>query len=260
MPQTLLALCALVVAGVLGTAQHRALHRSADAVVRDQEELAVAGAALHAIAFAEGLAFDRATAPAALRARYGLPPVMARTARDTLTFDDLGDLGPADFTAPAAFGPGHGRGAPEGAPSKPTGRGGRDGGGQGGPVAAAAAAPCSVQPAAEVPGCGAVEDLDGYDRRADACAGWRPVRFDAAGRAPLEAEVCVRVDYVEAHAPDVPVGHRTAHKRLVVHARAPRDHAGPGAGVRPVTATLARVVAFDSPAAADRLRRSIAPA
>lgn len=104
MPQTLLAIAAIVAAGFLTLSQSRAVHSTTEAVMRDQFELAAAGALLHTLEFADARAFDEATTPEALRTRYHLLSSMSEAERDTISLDDLGDITPADFSDLAAFG------------------------------------------------------------------------------------------------------------------------------------------------------------
>jgi hypothetical protein len=104
MPQTLLSLLALFSAGILTISQVETQHSTVESVVHDQFELAVAGTLLHAMEFVDSRAFDAATTPARLRARYGLPATMTRAERDTISFDDLIDIRTDEFSEPATFG------------------------------------------------------------------------------------------------------------------------------------------------------------
>lgn len=214
MPQTLLALAAISIAGYLSLSQNEALHSTTDSVVRDQFELTVAGTLLHTMEFADARAFDEATTPAALRARYGLPEEMARADRDTITYDDLQDIVAADFSEASAFG---------------------------GVV-------CNVEEPWQSVGCDDLDDID--------AGSWQEVVFETIDATPLPVEVRAQVDYVEADAPDVPVAHRTFHKRVEVHARTTALQ-GRGGADRPVEVTLRRVISFDPVVAAEYLRRSI---
>ena len=104
MPQTLLAIAAITAAGFLTLSQSQSVHGTTESVMRDQFELAVAGTLLHTIEFADARAFDEATTPGALRARYGLPDSMTAEERDAITFDDFADLPATLFSDPTAFG------------------------------------------------------------------------------------------------------------------------------------------------------------
>ena len=95
------------------------------------------------------------------------------------------------------------------------------------------------------------DDLDDIDAGA-----WQEVVFETSDAAPLSVEVRATVDYVEADAPDVPVSHRTFHKRIEVQARTTDLKSASGED-RPIEVALRRVISFDPAVAAEYLRRSI---
>ena len=74
MPQTLLALFALVLASFLTFNQQRLTLRSHHNLVTDEIELAAAGAASEVIAFIDGRSFDEATTPSAIGDQNGRIP------------------------------------------------------------------------------------------------------------------------------------------------------------------------------------------
>ena len=104
MPQTLLAIAAIAAAGLLTLSQGQAVHSTTESVMRDQFELTVAGTLLHTLEFADARAFDQATTPAALRARYGLPDSMTAEELSNVTFDDFANLPVSAFETTAHFG------------------------------------------------------------------------------------------------------------------------------------------------------------
>ncbi len=104
MPQTLLALLAVFSAGILTLSQVENQHHTVESVVRDQFELEVSGTLLHTMEFVDARSFDAATTPARLRQRYVLPETMPEAERDTISFDDLIDIQPSDFSPIASFG------------------------------------------------------------------------------------------------------------------------------------------------------------
>ena len=104
MPQTLLAIAAIAAAGLLTLSQGRSVHSTTESVMRDQFELTVAGTLLHTLEFADARAFDEATTPEKLRARYGLPDSMTAEELNAITFDDFADLPASAFSATTAFG------------------------------------------------------------------------------------------------------------------------------------------------------------
>ena len=107
MPQTLLAISAIVIASFLTLSQSEISRRTTASVVTDQFELAVAGTLLHTMEFVDSRAFDEATTPDRLRERLKLPRVMSQAARDTITFDDLRSIRASEFTPASAFGAGN---------------------------------------------------------------------------------------------------------------------------------------------------------
>lgn len=74
MPQTLLALLALVLASFLTFNQQRLTLRSQQNLVEDEVELAAAGLASEIVAFVEGRSFDEATTPSAIGEANGFVP------------------------------------------------------------------------------------------------------------------------------------------------------------------------------------------
>ena len=74
MPQTLLALFALVLASFLTFNQQRLTLRSHHNMVTDEIELAAAGLASEVIAFIDGRSFDESTTPSAIGDENGLTP------------------------------------------------------------------------------------------------------------------------------------------------------------------------------------------
>ena len=104
MPQTLLAIAAITAAGFLTLSQSRSVHGTTESVMRDQFELAVAGTLLHTLEFADARAFDEATTPGALRARFGLPDSMTAEERDAISFDDFAGLPASVFSDVGEFG------------------------------------------------------------------------------------------------------------------------------------------------------------
>ena len=87
MPQTLLALLALILASFLTFNQQRLTVRSQTNMVTDELELAAAGVASEALAYIDGRSFDESTTPRALALTYGSAPGS-----------------PSAFSSPAAFG------------------------------------------------------------------------------------------------------------------------------------------------------------
>jgi hypothetical protein len=87
MPQTLLALFALVLASLLTFNQQRLTLRSHENLVADEVELAAAGVASEVLAFVDGRSFDEESTPSAIADENGVVP------------DD-----PDEFTAGATFG------------------------------------------------------------------------------------------------------------------------------------------------------------
>ena len=74
MPQTMLALLALVLASVLTFNQQRLTARSQQNLVSDEVELAAAGLASEIVALIEGRSFDETTTPSAIRDADGAIP------------------------------------------------------------------------------------------------------------------------------------------------------------------------------------------
>ena len=107
MPQTLLAISAIVITGFLTLSQGEISRRTSESVVTDQFELAVAGTLLHTMEFVDSRAFDEATTPEKLRQRLGLPTVMTSAERDTISFDDLQMIKVTDFGTVGSFGTGN---------------------------------------------------------------------------------------------------------------------------------------------------------
>ncbi|MGB3542848.1 MAG: hypothetical protein WBA11_08000, partial [Rubrivirga sp.] len=221
MPQTLLALMAIFTAGLFTMSQVETQHSTVESIVRDQFELAVAGTLLHTMEFVDSRAFDAATTPARLRARYGLGSVLTVAERDTISFDDLIDIHSAEFSPIAAFG-----GA------------------------------CDIlnpTPSASTPACDDIDDVHSDD--------WQSVDLTTTDGHSLPVEVRVNVSYVEAAdgaGIDTPVNFQTNHKRVEIFARtnALRGRSG---GVKPIEVSLRRVISFDTKVAAAYLRRSIEP-
>lgn len=218
MHQTLLALGALCAAGVLTISQVETQHSTVESVVRDQFELAVAGTLLHTMEFVDSRAFDAATTPARLRARYGLPATMSPAERDTISFDDLLDVRPSEFSAAGEFG----------------------------------GVTCNVaDPAATALSCNDVDDVHG------AAWQLVDLRTPDGHSIPVEVRVEVAyVESAEGDAIDRPVPFRTNHKRVEVFARTEAIRSRGGA-VQPLEVTLRRVLSFDTKVAAEYLRRSI---
>ncbi|MEM0961021.1 MAG: hypothetical protein AAGK21_00610, partial [Bacteroidota bacterium] len=218
MPQTLLALAALVTAGLFTLSQVQTEHSTVQAVVQDQFELAVGGTLLHAIEFADSRAFDEFTTPERLRTRYGLPAQMTRADRDTISFDDLIDIQPTDFSPPGNFG----------------------------------GNTCSIQnPSTTATTC---DDLD--DAHTSTWQSVDLATADGSS-IPVEVLIEVDyVEAATGAGMDTPVNYRTFHKRVTAYARtsALRNQDG---SERPVEVSLRRVLSFDPKVAAEYLRRSI---
>ena len=102
MPQTLLALLALVLASLLTFNQQRLTLRSHNNLVEDEVELAAAGLASEIVALIEGRSFDEATTPAAIAADNGRIPDSPSDFSDGSTFGAY-DRGPdgCDLLRPA---------------------------------------------------------------------------------------------------------------------------------------------------------------
>ena len=103
MPQTLLSLAALVAAAFFTLGQKQASTHTMQSIVRDEFEVAVAGALLQTTEFADSRAFDEATTPERMRSRLGLPRILSQVDLDTLTIQDV-IVPVASFVAPNALG------------------------------------------------------------------------------------------------------------------------------------------------------------
>ena len=220
MPQTMLAISAIVITGFLTLSQSEVSRRTTDSVVQDQFELAVAGTLLHTMEFVDSRAFDESTTPARLRARYGLPSRMTEAERDTITFDDFKGIKPEDFALVGAFGGGD----------------------------------CNVERPGESPGCDDIDDIsDGAWRPVELTT---PEGFPL----PVEVKVDVTyVKAGAGDKIDEPItdpSARTFHKRIQVTARS-TDAVSAAGSVKPAEVTLSRVISFDPQVAAEYVRRSI---
>lgn len=91
MPQTLLALLALVLASFLTFNQQRLAIRSQSHMVTDELELAAAGLASEAMAFIEGRSFDENSTPERIAAASGAVPENESEFSDPNTFGYDGD-------------------------------------------------------------------------------------------------------------------------------------------------------------------------
>ncbi|MEO0557141.1 MAG: hypothetical protein AAF170_03040 [Bacteroidota bacterium] len=224
MPQTLLAVLALVIAGALTLGQNKMMNDSAQNVMEDELEVIVSGTLLHTLEFADSRAFDDATTPRQLRADLGLNGVISEEALDTLSADNLRFVDPADFNPKSNFG--------------------RTPGG--------AAARCDIANPSQSLLCDDISDLETQVEEGD--DGWREVIFHTIGGDPLPVEVKVEVNYVEVAAPDVPVDYPTFHKRVDVYARSPllqkRDPNHTGIHMN-------RVISYDPNVALEYLKRSL---
>ena len=101
MPQTLLALLALVLASFLTFNQQQLTIRSQGNMVTDELELAAAGVASEALALIDGRSFDEATTPSAIAAKAGVLPASPLQFSSHAAFGAV-DRGPApcDFFNP----------------------------------------------------------------------------------------------------------------------------------------------------------------
>ena len=229
MPQTLLAISAIVITGFLTLSQGNVTQKTTESIVKDQFELAVAGTLLHTMEFIDSRAFDEATTPEKLLKLFGLPlnRVMTLAERDTISFDDLSRRITVDmFTKASDFGTGH----------------------------------CDIENQRANSTCDDIDDI--------ANGRWLPVDLKTPEGDPLPVEVRVEVAYVRAgvgEAIDEPIldaagrphpDVRTFHKRVEVFARSNAIKMA-GGGHRPVEVSLRRVISFDPEVAAEYLRRSI---
>ena len=224
MPQTLLAVLALVIAGALTLGQNKMMNDSVQSVMEDELEVIVSGTLLHTLEFADSRAFDDATTPTKLREALGLNGVISEAALDTLSADDLRFIEAADFNPKSNFG--------------------RTPGG--------AAARCDIAEPSKSLLCDDISDLETEVEEGD--DGWRDVIFHTVGGDPLPVEVKVEVSYVEVSAPDVAVDYPTFHKRVDVYARSPllviRDPNHRGIHMN-------RIISYDPNVALEYLRRSL---
>jgi len=224
MPQTLLAVLALIIAGALTLGQNKMMNDSVQNVMEDELEVIVSGTLLHTLEFADSRAFDDATTPTKLRAALGLNGVISEAALDTLSADDLRFIEAADFNPKSNFG--------------------RTPGG--------AAAKCDIADPSKSLLCDDISDLETEVEEGD--DGWREVVFHTVGGDPLTVEVKVEVNYVEVAAPDVAVDYPTFHKRVDVYARSPllqiRNPSHTGIHMN-------RVISYDPNVALEYLRRSL---
>ena len=218
MPQTLLSLLALVGAAYFTMGQQQGSAHTLESIIRDEFEVAVAGALLHTVEFADSRAFDEATTPERLRARLGLPQRLTQTVLDTLSMADV-MTATSSFTAPTAFG------------LAPTGT----------------VARCDARVQTASVNCNDVSDFN--DRTSSA---WRDVTLTTPNGAALPVEVHIEVAYVESSNPDVAVTYRTNHKRVDVWARSPlllRQYPQHAVWMR-------RVISFDPAVALEYLKRT----
>ncbi len=217
MPQTLLAISAIVITGFLTLSQGSISRKTTESVVKDQFELAVAGTLLHTMEFIDSRAFDEFTTPEKLRQRMGLPESMTSAERDTITFDDLTWIRPNDFATVSSFG----------------------------------GADCNVENPLASPGCDDVDDIsDGKWHPVN-------LKTPDGDPLPIEVKVDVTyVDAAAGEEIDAPVSQRTFHKRVEIYARSD-DSQPWGGGSQPVEVRLRRVISFDTDVAAEYLRRSI---
>ncbi|GAB5534729.1 MAG: hypothetical protein Rubg2KO_09780 [Rubricoccaceae bacterium] len=224
MPQTLLAVLALIIAGALTLGQNKMMNDSVQNVMEDELEVIVSGTLLHTLEFADSRAFDDATTPTSLRAALGLNGVISEAALDTLSADDLRFIDAADFNPKSNFG--------------------RTPGG--------VAAQCDIADPSQSLLCDDISDLETEVEEGD--DGWREVVFHTVGGDPLTVEVKVEVNYVEVAAPDVDVNYPTFHKRVDVYARSPLlqiqnpNHQG---------IHMNRVISYDPEVALEYLKRSL---
>jgi hypothetical protein len=220
MPQTLLALLALTIAAFFTLGQKKASNETLNHVVKDEFELVVSGALLHAMEFADSRAFDEATTPQSLRSRLGLPLNMAGA--DTLGGDDLAMIRRSMFRAPDDLGINASASTPAGAVPG-----------------------CNAFSPEATPLCNDLSDLHSEE--------WQLVSFSTPNGSPLPVQIRYEIAYVEPSAPDVAVDYRTFHKRVDVYARSPlllrRD---PNHMVH-----LRRVISYDPVVAAEYLRRHL---
>ncbi len=219
MPQTLLAISAIIIAGFLTLSQSEVSRRTTEAVITDQFELAVAGTLLHTMEFVDSRAFDEATTPQKLIARLGLKGKrMTAAERDTISFDDLLLIQTDHLSLPSSFGEGQ----------------------------------CDIE--APPSTCDDIDDIaDGVWRAVDL----KTPEGDPLPVEVKVDVVYVKAGADDEI--DTPVGgsERTFHKRVEVIARS-NVIKTPGGGTRPIQVALRRVISFDPEVAAEYLRREIA--
>lgn len=225
MPQTLLAVLALVIAGALMLGQNRMMNDSVQNVIEDEFDVVIPGVMLRALEFADSRAFDDATTPEVLRDQLSLGGVIAQSAIDTLSADDLRFIKASDFA--------------------PVSRFGRD-------LASGKVALCDFQNLMNSRRCDDISDLHTLPDSTGAPA-WHTIEMQTSAGDGFEVEVRVEVNYVELDAPDTPVDYPTFHKRVDVFARSPllmksESHHGIQAH---------RIISFDPVVAAEYLRRNL---
>lgn len=224
MPQTLLAILALVIAGVVMLGQNRTMNDSVHHVMEDEFEVMVSGVMLHTLEFADSRAFDDATTPKALRERLGLKGIPSLASIDTLSADDLRGIEASDFAPLSRFGT-------DLATLRPAG--------------------CDLRNLAASRRCDDISDLQTNDVAGKPV--WKPVGLTTSGGDSVGVELRIVVNYVEIDDPDTAVDYPTFHKRVDVYARSPLlNLTDPGHGIY-----AHRVISYDPVVASEYLRRAL---
>ena len=224
MPQTFLAILALVIAGVVMLGQNRTMNDSVHHVMEDEFEVMVSGVMLHTLEFADSRAFDDATTPEALRERLGLEGIPSLASIDTLSADDLRGIEASDFAPLSRFGN-------DLATLQPSG--------------------CDLRNLAASRRCDDISDLQTNDNAGKPI--WRSVGLTTSGGDSVGVELRIVVNYVEIDDPDTAVDYPTFHKRVDVYARSPLlNLTDPGHGIY-----AHRVISYDPVVASEYLRRAL---